>query len=105
MIKALGKSAGPLFVFMLVSLYVVINFFGFGVENTVILFASALIGEVVAVVALLTILGPLATFIDKGFSKIHLPKFKFLQREKQVKQVTKRNSSEPEETIFIGIND
>ena len=105
MIKALGKSAGPLFVFMLVSIYIVINFFGFGVENTVILFASALIGEVVAIAVLLVILGPLATFIDKGFSKIHLPKFKFLQKEKPAKQTTKRNSSEPEETIFIGIND
>lgn len=105
MIKALGKSAGPLFIFVLVNIYVVINFFGFGVENTVVLFASALIGEIVAVVALLTLIGPLSVAFGKVFGKIHLPKFKFLQREKEVKKVTKRNSSEPEETIFIGIND
>lgn len=105
MVKALGKSAGPLFVFVLISLYVAINFFGFGLENTVMLFASAIIGEVVAVIMLLTILGPLADVLGKVFGKIRLPKFKFLQKEKEVKKVAKRNSSEPEETIFIGIND
>ena len=105
MVKALGKSAGPLFIFVLISLYVAINFFGFGLENTVMLFASAIIGEIVAVIMLLTLLGPLSDVLGKLFGKIHLPKLKFLQKDKEVKKQTKRNSSEPEETIFIGIND
>ena len=104
MVKALGKSASALFVFMLVSIYVVINYFGFGVDNTAILFASAIIGEIVSVVALVTILGPLASYFEKLFSKVRLPKIKWFHKEK-AKQPVKRNSSEPEETIFIGIND
>ena len=105
MIKALGKSASAMFAFMLICIYVVINFFGFGVDNTALLFASALIGEVIAVIALLTITGPLAMSLEKLLRKIHLPKIKWFSKEFKPKQVSKRNSSEPEETIFIGIND
>ena len=104
LVKALGKSASVLFVFMLIFAYVLINFFGFSVENTAILFASAIIGEIVAVVALLSVTGPLAFGLEKLFSKIHLPKIKLFNKEKP-RQQAKRNSSEPEETIFIGIND
>ena len=104
MVKALGKSASVMFVFMLVSIYVIINFFGFGVENTALLFASAIIGEIIGVVALLALMGPLASILEKAFSKIHLPKIKWFNKEKP-NQPAKRNSSEPEETIFIGIND
>ena len=105
MVKAIGKSASAMFAFMLINLYIVINFFGFGVENTALLFASAMIGEVVAVIALLCVAGPLANGIEKLFSKIHLPKIKWFSKDNKPKQVTRRNSSEPEETIFIGIND
>ena len=105
MVKSIGKSASAMFVFMLITIYVIINFFGFGVEATSILFASALIGEVVAIVSLLSIMGPLADFLEKQLRKIRLPKFKMFTQQAKPKQVAKRNSSEPEETIFIGIND
>ena len=105
MVKALGKSASAMFAFMLINLYVIINFFGFGVENTALLFASAMIGEVIAVIALLCVMGPLAGGFERLFSKIHLPKIKWFNKDNKPKQVTRRNSSEPEETIFIGIND
>ena len=104
MIKSVGKSASAMFAFMLLNVYIIINFFGFGVDNTALLFASALLGEVIAVIALLCVAGPLAMGIEKLLRKIRLPKIKWFNRDKP-KQVTKRNSSEPEETIFIGIND
>ena len=104
MVKALGKSASGLLIFMLINIYVIINFFGFGVEASSLLFASAIIGEVVAVIALLSILGPFSMVLEKALGKIHLPKIKWFHKEK-AKQQVKRNSSEPEETIFIGIND
>ena len=104
MVKAIGKSASAMLAFMLINLYIIVNFFGFGVENTALLFASAMIGEVVAVIALLCIVGPFAMGIEKLLRKIRLPKIKWFSKERP-KQVTKRNSSEPEETIFIGIND
>ena len=47
----------------------------------------------------------LAGGFEKLFSKIHLPKIKWFSKDNKPKQVTRRNSSEPEETIFIGIND
>ena len=105
MIKSVAKSASGMFAFMLIALYIIINFFGFGVENTALLFASAMIGEVFAVIALLCLAGPLAMTIEKLLRKIRLPKIKWFSKEFKPKQVTKRNSSEPEETIFIGIND
>ena len=105
MVKAIGKSASAMFAFMLINIYVIINFFGFGVENTALLFASAMIGEVVAVIALLSVAGPLAGAFETLFSKIHLPKIKWFNKDNKPKQVARRNSSEPEETIFIGIND
>ena len=105
MVKAIGKSASAMFAFMLINVYVIINFFGFGVENTALLFASAMIGEVIGAIALLSVTGPLAFAFEKLFSKIHLPKIKWFSKENKPKQVTRRNSSEPEETIFIGIND
>lgn len=103
MVKALSRSAAPMFVFMLASIYVVINYFGFGIENSVLLFASALIGEVISVAAVLCILGPLSNAFGKAFGKIHLPKIKFFEKRRAEKVVKK--TSEPEETIFIGIND
>ena len=105
MVKALGKSASAMFAFMLINVYIIINFFGFGVDNTALLFASAMIGEVIAVIALLCIAGPLAMAIEGLFRKIKLPKIKWFSKDNKPKQVTRRNSSEPEETIFIGIND
>ena len=105
MVKAIGKSASAMFAFMLINIYVIINFFGFGVENTALLFASAMIGEVIAVIALLSVAGPLAMAIEGLLRKIHLPKIKWFSKDNKPKQVTRRNSSEPEETIFIGIND
>lgn len=105
MVKALGKSAAPLLVFMLITIYIAINFFGFGVQQTAYLFASALIGEIVALVALLTVFGPLSHAFDKILSKIHLPKIKLFEKKEKSNTPAKRNSSEPEETIFIGIND
>ena len=52
MVKALGKSASPMLVFMLITVYIAINFFGFGLAQTAFLFASALVGEIVGTVAL-----------------------------------------------------
>ncbi|MBQ0008730.1 MAG: hypothetical protein KBS97_00390 [Firmicutes bacterium] len=103
MVKALSKAAAPMLVLVLLTIYLSINFFGFGLSETAFLFASALVGQIVAVVAILTVMGPLACAVGKVFGKIHLRKPKMFQHKENVPH--KRNSSEPEETIFIGIND
>lgn len=105
MVKALAKSAAPMLVLTLVTIYLSINFFGFGLSQTAFLFASALVGQVVSTVGILTIAGPLATLLGKAFGKINLPKLKIFQKKEVSNTPRKRNSSEPEETTFIGIND
>ena len=105
MVKALAKSAAPMLVLTLITIYLSINFFGFGLTQTAFLFASALVGQIIATVGMLTIMGPLACVIGKAFSKIKLPKLKIFQKQDKASVPHKRNSSEPEETIFIGIND
>ena len=104
MAKALGKAALPTFAFMLIEIYIAINFFAFSIPQTAFLFASAFIGELIAVIVLFIVVGPFAELLALGLSKIHLPKWKIFERKEKPKQVV-HNSSEPEETIFIGIND
>ncbi|MCQ2801102.1 MAG: hypothetical protein MJ222_00395 [Bacilli bacterium] len=105
MVKALAKSASPMLVLVLIMMYLSINYFGFGLNATAFLFASALVGQIVAVIAMLTIMGPLACMFGKWFSKINMPKIKMFKNKDKTNVPHKRNSSEPEETIFIGIND
>lgn len=105
MIKALGKSAAPMMLFMLCNVYIAINFFGFGLQSTVVLFGSVLIGEAVSILALLSLVGPLSELIGKGLAKVKLPKLPFLNKGNKSKVTQVKKTSEPEETIFIGIND
>lgn len=104
-IKALAKSAVPMLVFSLISVYIVINYFGFGLTQTAFLFGGALFGELAGIAGILVLEGPFARILENLFSKISLPKIKAFERKEKNNAPQKRNSSEPEETIFIGIND
>ena len=102
--RAVSLSALPIFTFSLVGGYLAINFFGFGPVELTILFGAVIVGTILTVLSVLTIMGPLAGFFDRLFSKIHLPKI--FRRNKENKQRSlKPKTSEPQETIFIGIND
>ena len=101
--KAASLAALPIFTFTLIGGYLAINFFGFGPVELTILFGAVIVGTALFVVAALIVMGPLAGFFDRLFAKVHLPK---LRRHKDNKQHTlKPKTSEPQETIFIGIND
>ena len=101
--KAASLAALPIFTFTLIGGYLAINFFGFGPVELTILFGAVIVGTALSVVAALMVMGPLAGFFDRLFAKVHLPK---LRRHKDNKQHTlKPKTSEPQETIFIGIND
>ena len=101
--RAASLSALPIFSFTLIGGYLAINFFGFGPVQLTILFGAAIVGTVLSVLFILSVMGPLASVFDKLFSKIKLPKFR---RQKDNKQrLAKPKTSEPQETIFIGIND
>lgn len=105
MLKALSKSAIIAFAFGVIEVFLSIIYFGFGMKLTTLLFVSTLIGEVIGYCALFMIAGPFASLIEKWFSKIHLPKFKFLQKKNNNQLQNKPKTSEPVETTFIGIND
>ena len=101
--RAASLSALPIFTFTLIGGYLAINFFGFGPVELTVLFGAVIVGTVLTVIAVLSLMGPLAAFFDKLFSKVRLPKFR---RNKENKQRSlKPKTSEPQETIFIGIND
>lgn len=105
MVTSISNAGVPILYFIIIATYLAINYFGFGLNNYALVFASSLIGIILAVIYTLCILGPLGNVFEKLFSKIKLPKFNHPERKSKIKLQSKPNSSEPQETIFIGIND
>lgn len=103
--KALSLSASGIIIIAILSIYLVINYFGFGLASTAYMFAASLVGLVVGLIAVLTVMGPLGSLLDKAFSKIRLPKFQKREKKQRIKLHEQPKTSEPEERIFIGIND
>lgn len=103
--KALSLSASGIIIIAILSIYLVINYFGFGLASTAYMFAASLVGLVVGLIAVLTVMGPLGSLLDKAFSKIRLPKFQKKEKKQRIKLHEQPKTSEPEERIFIGIND
>ncbi|MFA5442354.1 MAG: hypothetical protein WC286_00530 [Bacilli bacterium] len=105
MIRATALAAGPLFVFGIIMSYFAINYFGFGPSSFAALFGGALLGVALSVLLIVTILGPAALFfeeiIGKLVARVRVPRI----RKNKKRTAPKSTSSEPEETIFIGIND
>lgn len=103
--RALSLSASGMIVMAIIAIYLAINFFGFGLVSTAYMFAALLVGDVVGLIAVLTLMGPLGALIDKGFSKVKLPQFTKKEKKQRIKLHEQPKTSEPEERIFIGIND
>lgn len=105
MIKAASLAAGPLFVFGIIMSYFAINYFGFGPASFAALFGGMLLGIALSVLLVTVVFGPVALFFENVISKIiariSIPRV----RTSKKKKPTKSTSGEPEETIFIGIND
>ena len=103
--KALSLAASAIIIIAILAIYLIINYFGFGLASTAYMYAASLVGLVVGLVAVLTLMGPLGCAIDKLFSKIKLPKFVKKEKKQRIKLHEQPKTSEPEERIFIGIND
>lgn len=103
--KAVSIAATPILYFIVIAAYVAINYFGFGLNSYAMLFGSAMAGVVLAVISTLMLAGPLGDVFEKLFSKIKLPKFVKTEKKAKIKLQNKPKTSEPQETIFIGIND
>ncbi len=105
MVRALSLSATGIITLSIIAIYITINYFGFGLASTAYMYAAVLVGDIVGLVSILTIMGPLGNLIDKLFSKIHLPKFVKKEKKSRIKLHEQPKTSEPEERIYIGIND
>lgn len=104
--RATSLCAAPLFISCIVAAYIAINYFAFGYMSFVTIFAGLLLATVIAALLVTTLLGPISQLISKMFKNIKLPTIKIDRSKKQrIKLQNKPKSSEPEETVFIGIND
>lgn len=104
--KANGQAAGDLFIYAFI---VSICFLVFGgIINTTwsLIYLGALLGFIVAFVMVLCLLTPISVYLAKLFSKIHLS-FHPLKKETPTTYDNgpRKKGAEPEEAIFIGIND
>ena len=103
MVKATSLAFEPLSVSLLAAVYICISFFGFGPTANSFIFTGAVIGILLAALFVSTLYGPTSMLFYKWFSQI-----KFERKPRKTRSGNKRpvkKSGEPEEAIFIGIND
>ena len=101
--RALGIAMTPVFASIVIGAYLFVNFFGFGPGITSYLFLSCLFGVVIAMTLVIYSYIPLSNILYKWFSNINFePK---PRKNKKGAAPIKKKSAEPEEAIFIGIND
>ena len=100
--KAVSRSASSFFLLLMIASYGGIAFFGFGPRSFMMIYLALIMGVLFLGAYDLGLLSPISIFFAKLFSKIKLK-----PRKKSVKKGTalKKKSNEPEEAIFIGIND
>ena len=101
--RALGISSTPITISFIIALYLGVNFFGFMFTSVSWVFLLMILGVVIATALVLVVFGPFAHLFYKWFSKVKIAKPKVNKKKKA--QVRVKKSAEPEEAIFIGIND
>ena len=102
--KALGISSTPITIAFIMALYLGVNFFGFMFTSVSWVFLLMILGVCIATALVLVILGPCSHMFYKMFSKVQIAKPKKAAKKK-ARPVHVKKSAEPEEAIFIGIND
>ena len=85
--------------------YVTLNFFGFGPATMSPLFAGTTVGLGVALILILSLLSPISLWFAKIFAKWNLESKMPKRKPRRRKGVSEPRSAEPQEAIFIGIND
>ena len=108
--SATSRQAGLAILFVLLSAYIAIASFSFGPSAYATPYIAAILGIALTTLAMLTVLGPSAILLAKGFDRISfrpsLPRRK--KKGGKIKGgqlMAKKKGAEPEEAIFIGIND
>ncbi|MGM9873501.1 MAG: hypothetical protein ACI31G_01085 [Bacilli bacterium] len=102
--RANALALGPAISLASAAIVTLLCLYGFGPEATSSLFAMALIGSLIALGIISVLYGPISQWLYKLFSKVSFD-VKPTKEKKRKKKSNKQNTSEPEEAIFIGIND
>ncbi len=100
--KAVSRSASSFFMLLMIASYGGIAFFGFGPRSFMMIYLGLIMGILFLGAYNLGLLSPISIFFAKIFSKI---KIKPAKRKTKKGNALKKKSNEPEEAIFIGIND
>ena len=103
MIKATALASTPMTIAFIMALYLGVNFFGFMFTNISYIFLGVILGVSIATGVILVCFAPLAHVFFKAFHGIKIIKPK--ANKKKARPVRVNKSAEPEEAIFIGIND
>lgn len=102
--RSVSEGAGDIIIFALLSFFSWAFFFGIGPEAWRMTYLGILVGSLFLLLFILVLLAPLSNFLA-----IHFQKLENLLRHERKKtsgdDVKKKKGSEPEEAIFIGIND
>lgn len=111
LIQANSRQAGNVFLFALLAWYIAISLFAFGPFVYATSHLNAILGVAFALALALCVFPPLANLNAKALSHISFaPSPKKLARKSKAPKkggqlMKKKASAEPEEAIFIGIND
>ncbi len=103
MIKATALASTPMTIAFIMALYLGVNFFGFMFTSISYIFLAVILGVSIAIGVILVCFAPLANVFFKAFHGIKIIKPK--ANKKKARPVRVNKSAEPEEAIFIGIND
>ena len=106
--KATSLAFYPMLVAALLTVYLGINFFGFGAQGNSWMFLILTVGAIVSLAAVTVLFGWFSQFFYRLFFGVDTSKItsKFVRKKKAKKQQAPKNkSAEPEEYTFIGIND
>jgi multidrug efflux pump subunit AcrB len=102
MVKATSSSFSAMLVLSVLAIYIAISFFGFGNATTAPAFGLLLVACLFAALVVSSVFGPLSLAFSNLFGKIKVRK---PSKKKRTKVTRANKGAEPEEAIFIGIND
>ena len=103
MIKATSSSYVAILNLAVMIGFIVVCFFGFGPKNTSSTYFLFAIGIIFATAFTVIVSGPIAHWIYRKLGSVKTPKLSHKKKKKAIASTHK--SAEPEEAVFIGIND
>lgn len=102
LLSANSQAAGELVIFAVIAAYMFVSFLAFGPSAYTLYNSVALLGIILSAVLILVLISPSSLFLAKQFSKI---RFDMSWRKPKKGSGPTKKSAEPEEAVFIGIND